>query len=183
MRRWPTARSETTRWLRKRCRSGRRRFMTATFSKMSGETSSSAVGPTGRDVRDATVPEGLFTPMWSLNLNVPHGRQTFRGLDAVRSGVSAGISPGRVEEEWFLPAIGGFVVEIALRSAGYSRQVCVARTQGGLIADLSIYCTGDFAEVTPSCAGSTARRNVVSLPGRVGNLAFLLSAVCGCVRV
>jgi hypothetical protein len=94
----------------------------------------------------ATVPESLFIDDVVVELNVPHGRQTFRGLDAVRSGVSTGISPGRVEEERFLPAIGGFVVEIALRSAAYSRQVCVARTQGGLIASLSIYCTGDFAE-------------------------------------
>jgi hypothetical protein len=39
-----------------------------------------------------------------------------------------------------------------LRAHAYSRQVCVARTAGGLIARLSIYCTGDFMEV-PDAAG------------------------------
>jgi hypothetical protein len=90
------------------------------------------------------VPEGVFTDDVIVELNVPHGCQTFRGLDTLRSSVSTMLDPAQVEEERFVPAIGGFVVEIALRAHAYSRQVCVARTTGGLIAHLSIYCTGDF---------------------------------------
>ncbi len=93
----------------------------------------------------ARVPDGLFTDNVVVELNVPHAAQEFQGLETVKSRVPAIVSPGTVEEHRFLPAVGGFVVEIALRAAAYSRQVCVARTSGGLIEHLAIYCTGDFA--------------------------------------
>jgi len=93
----------------------------------------------------ARVPDYLFTDDVVVVLNVPHGAQEFQGVETVESRVPTMISPGTVEEQRFLPAVGGFVVEIALRAAAYSRQVCVARTRGGLIEHLAIYCTGDFA--------------------------------------
>jgi hypothetical protein len=94
---------------------------------------------------NAEVPERLFTDDVIVELNVPHPRQEFRGLDALRASVPATITKGTIEEQRVVPSIGGFVLEIALRTHAYSRQVCVARTAGGLIAHLSVYCTGDFS--------------------------------------
>jgi hypothetical protein len=91
-----------------------------------------------------TVPDGLFTDDVVVELNVPHASLGIEGLATVRSRFPEMVSLGTVEEHRFLPAVGGFVIEIALRAAAYSRQVCVARTRGGLIEHLSIYCTGDF---------------------------------------
>jgi hypothetical protein len=92
----------------------------------------------------ATVPDGLFTDDVVVELNVPHASQRLQGLATVRSRVPEMLSPGTVEEQRFLPAIGGFVIEVALRATAYSRQVCIARTRGGLVEHLAIYCTGDF---------------------------------------
>jgi len=92
----------------------------------------------------ATVPDGLFTDDVVVELNVPHASQRLQGLATVGSRVPEMLSPGTVEEQRFLPAIGGFVIEVALRATAYSRQVCIARTRGGLVEHLAIYCTGDF---------------------------------------
>ncbi|MGZ4675747.1 MAG: hypothetical protein ACXV8Y_04370 [Acidimicrobiia bacterium] len=93
----------------------------------------------------ASVPDGLFTEDVVVELNIPHAVVRFEGLEIVRVQVPASVTAGRVEEDRFLPAVGGFVVEIALRAGAYSRQVCVARTRGGLIEHLAIYCTGDIS--------------------------------------
>ena len=94
----------------------------------------------------ATVPDGLFTDDVVVELNVPHATHRYEGLTTMTARFAEMVTPGTVEDERFLPAVGGFVVEFALRSPSYCRQVCLARTRGGLIADLAIYCTGDFAE-------------------------------------
>lgn len=95
--------------------------------------------------RAASVPDGLFTDDVVVELNVPHAAHRFEGLRTVITRFAEMVSAGgTVEEEHFLPAVGGFVVEFALRSPSYCRQVCVARTRGGLIAHLTIYCTGEF---------------------------------------
>jgi hypothetical protein len=93
----------------------------------------------------ARVPDGLFTEDVVVELNVPHAAHRFEGLRTVTTRFAEMEIAGTVEEEHFLPAVGGFVVEFALRSPSYCRQVCVARTRGGLIAHLAIYCTGDFS--------------------------------------
>ena len=94
----------------------------------------------------ATVPDGLLTDDVVVELNVPHASQHLEGLAAIRSAVPMMLSPATVEEERFLPAVGGFVVEIALRAPAYMRQVCIAQVRGGLIAHLAIYCTGDLPD-------------------------------------
>jgi hypothetical protein len=90
------------------------------------------------------VPDDLFTEDVAVELNIPHARMEFRGIDAVRANVREMITPGRIEEQRVVPTIGGFVLEVALQASAYSRQVCVAETAGGLIRHLAVYCTGDF---------------------------------------
>ena len=91
------------------------------------------------------LPADLFTDDVVVELNFPHSHETFEGIDEVQGGLARAFGPGSIEEQRVVPTIGGFVLELALRGTGHSRQVCVAGVRGGLIAHLSIYSTGDLA--------------------------------------
>ena len=58
----------------------------------------------------ASVPDGLFADDVIVELNVPHAVQRFEGLKMVGSRVPEVVSPGRVEEQRFMPAVGGLLV-------------------------------------------------------------------------
>lgn len=88
------------------------------------------------------VPDDLFADDVVIALNIPHGREELRGIEAVRAAAPLMIPPGEVVEQTVTPAISGFALEVAIRAAdGLSRSLSVARTTGGLVHELAYYCT------------------------------------------
>ena len=97
------------------------------------------------------VPDDVFAEDVLFDLNVPLWRYQLQGADALAALVTEG-EPGAVESARVTPTIGGFVLELAFRVPGddgfYCRQLCVATTRGGLIAEVTVYCTGEWDRET-----------------------------------
>ena len=82
-----------------------------------------------------------------VDLNVPEWRSQMKGRAAVEGWLRGEIGAGNdVETSHWIPAGPVLVLEVVTRSRGQqrglSRQLCVARHEGGLISSLVIYCTG-----------------------------------------
>lgn len=97
-----------------------------------------------------TAPEGLFSPDVFLDLTMPTWRIQAAGAEdliAVRKEGHPG--SGRVTGWRTDPTPTGFVFEFEERwhaegQEWYSREMMRAEVAGGKIAQLSVYCTGDW---------------------------------------
>jgi len=97
-----------------------------------------------------TAPEGLFRPDVFLDLTMPTWRVQAAGAEdliAVRK--EGHPEPGRVPRWRADPTPAGFVFEFEERwdhegQEWYSRELMRVEVAGGQIAELTVYCTGDW---------------------------------------
>jgi hypothetical protein len=97
-----------------------------------------------------TAPEGLFAPDAFLDLTMPTWRIQAAGAEdliAVRKEGHPG--PGRVTRWRADPTPAGFVFEFEERwdhegQEWYSRELMRVEVTSGQIAELTVYCTGDW---------------------------------------
>ena len=97
-----------------------------------------------------TAPEGLFAPDAFLDLTMPTWRIQAAGAEvliAVRKEGHSG--PGRVPRWRADPTPTGFVFEFEERwhheaQEWYSRELMRVEVASGQIAELTVYCTGDW---------------------------------------
>lgn len=99
-----------------------------------------------------TLPAGLFADDVFCDFTMPLWRLQARGVDgAVALRRQGHPSPGRVAR-WRADATAtGFVIEFEERweqdgQRWYSREMARAELAGGVIGEMSIYCTGDWDE-------------------------------------
>lgn len=93
-----------------------------------------------------TVPDGVFANDVFLDLNVPEWRFQLQGLDTLRHMLAADLDPAPIETMRLTPGIGGFVLELAVENERYyGRRLYNVRTSGGLIAEVTMFCTGDWS--------------------------------------
>ncbi len=110
-----------------------------------------------------TPPQGLFAQDIFCDFSMPQWRLQARGIDAVvrlRTGGHPG--SGTVARHRCDPTPTGFVLEVEERwqVAGedwYSRELFRADIRDGRIAELSVYCTGDWDAATQAQHGSEVR--------------------------
>jgi hypothetical protein len=98
------------------------------------------------------VPEGLFRPDVFLDLTMPTWRvQTVGAEDLIAVRKEGHPGPGTVTRWRADPTPGGFVFEFEERwnSEGqqwYAREMMRIEVADGAIAELTVYCTGDWDE-------------------------------------
>ena len=98
------------------------------------------------------LPDGLFTGDVFLDFTSPQWRQQAQGIDGVRAIRDSGHPlPGRVPRLRYDPTPSGFVLEWEEEwddAAGhwYCREMMRAEVRDGAVAELSVYCTGDWDE-------------------------------------
>jgi hypothetical protein len=103
-----------------------------------------------RFLETGEVPEGLFAPDVFLDFTPPLWRMQASGLQAAVALRRAGHpSPGTVSRWRTDRTERGFVMELeeVWHAAGrdwYCREMVRADVSDGVIADLSVYCTGDW---------------------------------------
>jgi hypothetical protein len=96
------------------------------------------------------APDGLFTPDVFCDYTMPHWRLQAAGLADVLGLRSAGHpAPGRVPRWRFDATPGGFLLEVeeTWEQGGeqwYCRELIRADVRDGAIAELAVYCTGDW---------------------------------------
>ena len=101
-------------------------------------------------LQTGTAPEELFSPDVFLDLTMPTWRVQAAGaedLAAVRKDGHPG--PGRVTRWRADPTPTGFVFEFEERwdadgQEWYAREMLRAEVAGGRVAQVSVYCTGDW---------------------------------------
>jgi hypothetical protein len=135
---------------------------------MSAPAAASAVNGTtaARGQRDATavvadlirfletgnVPDGLFAPNAFADLSLPHWRvQAATAAEIIAIRIEGHPCPGQVRVERVEETGHGFTLEFEERwedggQEWYCREMIRADVAGGSIAELSIYCTGDWDE-------------------------------------
>ena len=97
-----------------------------------------------------TVPEGLFASDVFLDLTMPTWRVQSAGTEDLIAERKAGHpGPGRVTRWRSDPTPTGFVFEFEERwdhegQEWYSRELMRVDVAGGQIAELTVYCTGDW---------------------------------------
>jgi len=105
-----------------------------------------------RFLETGDVPEGLFRPDVFLDLTMPTWRVQASGAEdliAVRKEGHPG--PGTVTRWRADPMPGGFVFEFEERwnsedQQWYAREMMRVEVADGAIAELTVYCTGDWDE-------------------------------------
>ena len=105
-----------------------------------------------RFLETGDVPEGLFRPDVFLDLTMPTWRVQAAGAEdliAVRKEGHPG--PGTVTRWRADPMPGGFVFEFEERwnsedQQWYARELMRVEVADGAIAELTVYCTGDWDE-------------------------------------
>jgi hypothetical protein len=99
-----------------------------------------------------TAPGGLFAPDVFVDFTMPQWRLQARGSDdAVRLRQAGHPAPGRVPRSRFDATAAGFVLEVEEEwehggESWYCRELFRADVTGGVISELSVYCTGDWDE-------------------------------------
>jgi hypothetical protein len=97
-----------------------------------------------------SAPEGLFTADAFCDFTMPQWRLQAQGAgDIIRMRQSGHPGPGRVPRTRFDPTATGFVLEVeeeweAGGESWYCRELFRADVAGGAIAQISVYCTGDW---------------------------------------
>jgi len=97
-----------------------------------------------------TAPEGLFAPDAFLDLTIPTWRiQTAGAEDLIAVRKEGHPGPGRVTRWRADPTPAGFVFEFEERwdhegQEWYSRELMRVEVTGGQVAELAVYCTGDW---------------------------------------
>ena len=110
-----------------------------------------------------TPPEGLFTADAFCDFTMPQWRLQAQGQRDVVSLRKAGHpDPGRVPRSRFDGTTSGFVLEVeeewdAGGQSWYCRELIRADVAAGAIADLSVYCTGDWDEARVARHRQTVR--------------------------
>ncbi len=108
------------------------------------------------------LPADTFTADVFLDFTAPQWRMQAQGVaDAVALRRAGHPSPGRVPRSRIDPTPTGFVIEWEERwedggQQWYCRELARAEVRNGRIAELSVYCTGDWDEATQA----THRREV-----------------------
>jgi len=96
------------------------------------------------------APEGLFTADAFCDFTMPQWRLQAQGAgDIIRMRQGGHPSPGRVPRTRFDPTATGFVLEVeeeweAGGESWYCRELFRADVADGSIAQISVYCTGDW---------------------------------------
>jgi hypothetical protein len=97
-----------------------------------------------------TVPQGLFRPDIFLDLTMPTWRVQAAGAEELIAERKAGHPHTGTVTSWRAdPTPTGFVFEFAERwdhegQSWYSRKLMRVEVTGGRIAELAVYCTGDW---------------------------------------
>jgi hypothetical protein len=97
-----------------------------------------------------TPPEGTFTPDVFCDFTMPQWRLQARGIeDAVRLRKAGHPTPGRVPRSRFDVTPTGFVLEVEEeweddQDSWYCRELFRADVADDAIAEISVYCTGDW---------------------------------------
>ena len=97
-----------------------------------------------------TVPEGLFRPDVFLDLTMPTWRVQAAGTEELIAERKAGHPAAGTVTRWRAdPTPTGFVFEFEERwdhegQEWYSRELMRIEVGGGQIAELAVYCTGDW---------------------------------------
>ncbi|MFF3598430.1 hypothetical protein [Kitasatospora indigofera] len=116
-------------------------------------------GPRGREaladllvtfLETGSPPAGLFRPDVFCDLTVPQWRLQSEGLPGLVALRRAGHpAPGVVPRRRVDPTPAGFVIELEERweqdgQTWYCRELMRADVEDGMIARISVYCTGDW---------------------------------------
>jgi hypothetical protein len=105
-----------------------------------------------RFLETGDVPEGLFRPDVFLDLTMPTWRvQTVGAEDLIAVRKEGHPGPGTVPRWRADPTPGGFVFEFDERwnseaQQWYAREMMRIEVTDGAIAELTVYCTGDWDE-------------------------------------
>ena len=94
-------------------------------------------------------PVDVFAEDVLFDMNVPAWRYQFQGIEPLRKMLTTEVVPGAAESMRVTPAIGGFVLELSTRDPeNMYRQLFNVRTRGGLISEVTMYCTGPWDAAT-----------------------------------
>lgn len=97
----------------------------------------------------AKVPPNVFADDVFFDMNVPAWRYQLQGLDTLTNMLATRVTPGVIESTRVTPTIGGFVLEMSTRDPqDMYRQLFVVQTRGGLISEVTMYCTGPWDSAT-----------------------------------
>jgi hypothetical protein len=105
-----------------------------------------------RFLETGDVPDGLFRPDVFLDLSMPTWRiQTTGAEDLIAVRKEGHPGPGTVTRWRADPTASGFVLEFEERWGAegqqwYAREMIRADVADGAIAELTVYCTGDWDE-------------------------------------
>ncbi len=96
-------------------------------------------------IASGKVRPGVFADNVFFDMNVPEWRYQLQGVDTLANALAADITPGSIESVRIVPTLSGFVLELATREPKHtSRQLYLVETRGGLISEVTMYCTGDW---------------------------------------
>jgi len=92
------------------------------------------------------VPDDTFADDVFFDLNVPDWRYQVQGIETLRMMLATELDPAAVEHQDVTPTLEGFVLELSVKNERYySRQMFNVRTRGGLISEVTMYCTGNWS--------------------------------------
>jgi hypothetical protein len=95
------------------------------------------------------VPPDVFADDVFFDMNVPAWRYQLQGVDTLRNMLATEVAPGAVESIKVTPTIGGFVLELSTRDPQHMyRQLLLVQTRGGLVSEVTMYCTGPWNSAT-----------------------------------
>ena len=103
-------------------------------------------------LESGVAPEGIFAPDMFMDLSLPHWRlQTATAEEAIAVRRADHPATGQVRVERINQTETGFVIEFEERwnhdgQNWYCREMIRAEVVGETIAEMSVYCTGDWDE-------------------------------------
>lgn len=91
------------------------------------------------------VTDDVFAQDVFFDINMPQWRYQLQEIDALRYMLAADLDPAAVEHTKVTPSERGFVLELTVKNERhYSRQLYNVRTSGGLISEVTMFCTGNW---------------------------------------